>query len=252
MNYRLLLTSAIFSMMMSCSKDNSPQQEILTPGSFADVNTLNILPAELYTQKGKIANQQEVMHFVNKKGLSNTFFIYGLTTLYQDTDLTLVINDDNTAVIQGNIPQNSFRAVISDYKNGQFIITGTDSITSMIGNPGFPSGYVRDPYSMSTCGTDLHIGLLSTSKTCVPVQVFHDTYTQRCSYTPIAAVEVQDANMVFIPTLSYYFTQGIAGERCTFGLYNSWNTLNPEFYKQLSAGDTVLVQRKQIILKKTT
>jgi len=252
MNYRLLVISALIGMMTSCSKDSGHEQESLVPGTFADINTLNVLPAELYTQKGMITNQEEVAVFINKKGLSNSFFDHGITTLNKEVDLTLVVKEDNTVELKREIPGKAFRALISDYRNRRFVITGIDSITSMVGSAGTPLGSISNPYSISTCGTNLNIGLLEVPRTCVPVLVPPNAYTRRCTYLPIAAIEVENANMLFIPTLSFYFTQGTGRQRCTFGLHNSWNILNAEFYKQLSAGDTVLIQKKQIILKKIT
>lgn len=251
MNYRLLFSSALIGLLMSCSEDNQ-QEETMVSGTFNDINTFNVSPAELYTQKGKIINQEEIAFFVNRKGLSNSFFVNGVTKLQKDIDYTLLVREDHTAELKRDQPGSSFRASISNLQDRRFIITGTDSITSLVGSAGTPLGYVSNPYSVSTCGTNLQIGSLTPSKRCVPIPNFGGAYTERCTYLPIAFIEVENANTLFIPTLSYYFTQGHGSQRCTFGLNNSWNVLNSEFYKQLASGDTVLVQKKQIILKKST
>lgn len=66
MNYRAL-SLILFVGMISCSKDKSadaPQAGIKVTGTFKDVNTLRVVPAELYSSRGKINDVVKTMEFV--------------------------------------------------------------------------------------------------------------------------------------------------------------------------------------------
>ena len=98
MNYRAL-SLILFVGMISCSKDKSadaPQAGIKVTGTFKDVNTLRVVPAELYSSRGKINDVVKTMEFVYSRGIITSFRVDGTTQILQDMEQSLQINEDNT------------------------------------------------------------------------------------------------------------------------------------------------------------
>jgi hypothetical protein len=257
-----LSASLLFS---SCSKTGDESEQKDAPvGVFNASNTIRVLPAEMYTANGRVSDASKVQQFVNRKGITQSFIVDGTTNLIANTALSLEFGANEDVKIK-YFNQPSFSLKIKAYDKTTFAVEAADSASVLVPLPGgqviggVPMGnYYGSSILNYKCDEFLktyNIAQFDNRFVCKDIPA-PTGYSSTCKYKMQFPVEVLDNTTLQIPMLfSFYTTAGVQTPSntlypCRLYIKEEWNILNRDFFKNLKAGDTVLVQRREIHLKK--
>lgn len=215
-------------LAFSCSKKEDIEVNSLK-GVFSSKNIFHIYDPELYTREGKVLTKNAAVDFVKNKGLTDKFIIDGRKEI--QVNIPFIIEMDGN----GNFSATSFG---EHYVDGE-IQRKAYNIALLVGKE---STYLYTP------------GITEIMNRFPPPVICKDIpsstgYPQICTAKIVVPIEVKNSKTLVVPVCSYYYSWDkmsskgyLQGERANF--------LKSDFYKELSIGDTVLIQRKEHVLEK--
>ncbi|WP_353132995.1 hypothetical protein [Pseudopedobacter sp.] len=235
--YFLILFSAV---TFSCSKKESPEI-ILLQGNFSSENTLNVYKTELYTNKGKITNETIIANYINRKSLTGVFLDSKIKTLYMSTHLTIEIDQ------QGNFSSTNFYRPYASGKmerltNNEVLLISNDSTTRY-----FPPGNIGGGIFVN-CPADYVLRYPPSIK-CISMPL-ETGYSEVCKTKILIPIIIKNSESLAIPIYTISYSGNGIGDKERCVLQEQSNFIKEDFYKNLSEGDTVLVQKKEQLLKK--
>lgn len=235
--YLLILTFAVTS---SCSKKENPET-ILLQGTFSSENALNVYKTELYTNKGKTTNETVITNYINRKSLAGVFHDSKIRTLYKPTYLTVEIDQ------QGSFSSTNFSHPYAGGKmerltNNEVLLISNDSTTTY-----FPRGNIGDGIS-TNCPVDFILRYPPSVK-CTPMPS-GTGYSEVCKTRILIPIIIKNIESLAIPIYTISYSGKAIGNKDRCVLQEQSNFIKEDFYKNLSEGDTVLIQKKEQLLKK--
>lgn len=226
------------SLLAGCGKD--PETQPVLAGSYQAGPVISTADIMLYTSTGRVDNRAMVDNFLaRRKNLSGYFsrVDVALPTAYS---LTLAFRGNNrvTLLSKSATSTDSTLTEITAQSAQRLVLANKDSISNL--RPGSPSRV--DQLS------DLIPGEQPVRR-CAAASVSSGTYALACRYRPIRVITSHDGKL-FLPQLSWLIQTG-NGYGISYWAYSGvQNTFNTAVLSQLQAGDTLVVQAREIAFSK--
>ena len=227
-------------LLAGCHKDKEAEVAPDLTGTYTASATVRAAhPIVLYTKDGQVNDQNLINRFLKRQP---SFF----AEYFSATDQT----PNTGAITQLAFRGNGRATLLTSYSSYK------DSVLTKV--VARPAGGLLLQY-VDTTGVYTNIGLPCDTRInalAVYVRNFNAPtqctalnpatgYSQYCRINPIRLVGVRDGQP-FIPYLSWCLRIGT----CSFAQGGEWNTFNPAILSRLVAGDTLVVQEREIALQK--
>ncbi len=240
----LLIFIAVF---YACSKDSADKTAgSVYAGTFEASADIRDFPAELYVKAGKITDTAKISAFIKRKQIGNI-----LTARVDVSDMKLIVNKDNSAEFTGLYYPDQLKGTLLRYSESLLLLTAKDSV--IVKTPegsAVPVGYYGNGLAMIyQCAQPASVFVVYSQSSCIALAP-GSGYSQQCRYLPVTELEYEDDHTLAMPALIYRGYSGQGSQQCSTGFSYVPGLLNPNFYKDLGPTDSVIVVKKQIILKK--
>lgn len=226
------------ALLTGCHKDAAITSYTLSGKYVADNTLVAANSITMYTKNGQVTNQAVVTRFLARKQWLTSYFSPTDEPINTGSTLSLAFRANNRAALLTTAPGyiDSIQTEVLDKQANTFILQNLDSV-----------GY----FGSATSGCSVRLAQLADyiknfypKKHCQNVSPATG-YSQYCQQWPLRVVKVRDGQL-FIPYYSWY----VQANSCYLAYRAEWNTFNPAILNQLAAGDTVVVQEREIRLRK--
>ncbi|MBN8675242.1 MAG: hypothetical protein J0L56_13990 [Chitinophagales bacterium] len=241
MKKKLPLIALLF-FLLACNRQT--ETDFFINNTYTTENVASVDLPRLFTSDGEITNLTLIRDFVERHttqvGFQNNF-LFGISSQLLDTTFKLKISfrADGSAVVERcnhfslTSPLETYTASYTNYAQDILLVTETDSVTNVteIGNcQSITEAIVRDLSAMS----------------CIQV-----SNTKICSYKYSFPLKKSNnrITMPFIRRL-VYSRRPPFGPTCGLETYRERNIFNPSGISVLTQYDTVVIQTKEVVLKK--
>gem|GEM_PF-4799182 len=229
------------SLLGSCHKDPETSPLVL-PGEYQAAGTLTTAPILLYTKNGPVDNAALVDKLIARRRLGS-YFSRADVPMAAGSTLTLTIRDNGTARLVFGSPAfaDTVEAEVMGQSATSFVLASRDSV----GGPELAA----TPNRCEVLAGKIRV--LYPPKRCRPIAYTPGTYEQYCRFRPSRLITIRNGQL-FIPQLSWLIQNqtgaGPGTSVCTLAYSGEWNALDPAILNQLVAGDTIVVQQRQVAL----
>ena len=230
-----LLTVVAF--LVGCQKDTERISYSLS-GKYTAENTLRATnPIAMYTMAGQVNNAAIVTSFLAKRPMLNSYFSATDATIPGGNTLTLTFRANNQATLLTTSPSytDSIRAEVTDQQLASLRLQQVDSV-NILGSSSYSctrvaelSEYIKEVYPGKRCRA---LPLVSG-------------YSQLCKVRPVRVVGAHGSQL-YVPYFSWFVQAG----GCTLAYSGEWNMFNRAVLSHLAAGDTIVVQEREVALRK--
>ena len=195
-------------------------------------------PIALYTKDGQVTDQGLLDRFVARRiWLAGYFSTTDLTVnAGVTTQLAFRGNDRVTLLTTSASSRDSSQTRLVARQSGSFLLQYVDTLGAYTG--------IGLPCDTRINTLAVYVRNFNAPSQCVALSPATG-YSQHCRINPIRLVGVRDGQL-FIPYLSWCLRIGT----CSFAQGGEWNTFNPAILSRLAAGDTLVVQEREIALQK--
>jgi hypothetical protein len=241
MNFKILkfLFCAIFlaCFINSCKKDNKANSPVISlKGLYEAVDSINLYAPEMYTSNGLVNNPKLLEPYFGGLIIS-----HAQLTPFKNNSLKVNFKDDGHVTVSlvfddGTLSSNEF--TINDKSSTGFVLKAVNTVKDQF-----------TPSKKKLKGVDAIVedsNLINPFSDCVPQNVDIPFLGDKCTFRDTKAFIVENDQIY----LSYYslsisdvFQDGISIE-------NVQGVFNTNVFKQLTPGDTLIVQRKALLLRK--
>jgi hypothetical protein len=234
-HYYLLLTAAV--LLTGCRKDEERISYDLS-GTYTAENTLRAAnPIAMYTSAGQVTNAAVITRFLAKRQNLSDYFSATDIAIPSNTTLRLVFRANNRATLLTTAPNysDSIRTEVTDQQVASLRLQNLDSVTTLPGASYSCSkvselaDYIKEVYPGKRCR------LLPPAS----------GYSQICKQRPVRVVGAHGSQL-YVP----YFSWLVQANGCFIAYSGEWNIFNRAVLSHLAAGDTVVVQEREIALRK--
>lgn len=240
MKYRVLLL-LIASSFYSCSKSDNPEVQSRIEGTFLSINVIQLQPVRMFTMNGEVKDNGIIAQYIVLKRLYNTFNM-APGPREEEIDASIRINGDKS--VESKTGTTIFNGTIADYEGNILKVTGKISE-----NPtAQPAGD-----SCSDRVKNINLWRFDHQVDCTDLPIATG-YVRQCKILPGFFMVMESPERLYIPIqnvqLSNYTRYNDQHSECYYIGKGGWNLINPDTYKNLRAGDTLIVQEKRLILEK--
>ncbi|MDJ0365298.1 hypothetical protein QMK33_09040 [Hymenobacter sp. H14-R3] len=225
------------ALLAGCHRDAERISYDLT-GKYTAVSVITAAnPIAMYTAAGQVTSQPVITRFLAKRAWLDTYFSATDAPVANNGTLTLTFRGNNRATLLSAAPgyaTDSIRAEVTDQQLTSFRLQNLDSAanftsTTYCPRPAELAAYIKDAYPGKKC--------INTSPA--------TGYGQYCQTRPVRIIGAH-GNQLYVP----YFSWLVEGGRCSLASGGEWNTFNRAVLSHLVAGDTIVVQEREIALKR--
>lgn len=244
-SHRLLLI--LIAVFCACSKDSTEKAtDSSSAGTFKASLDIRHFPAELFVKAGKITDTAKISAFIKRKQIGNI-----LTARVDVSDMKLIVNEDSSAEFTGLYFPDHLKGTLIRYSENLLLLTARDSVVRLTPQgSALPVGYYGNGLSMTyQCAQPASVFVVYSQSSCMTLASGSGN-SQQCRYLPITELEYEDERTLAMPALVYRGYGGQGNQQCSTGFSYAPGLLNPDFYKDLGPSDSVIVVKKQIVLKK--
>jgi hypothetical protein len=234
-SYYLLLVAAVF--LTGCGKDEERISYDLS-GTYTAENTLRAAnPIAMYTSAGQVTNTAVIARFLAKRQSLSDYFSATDVAIPSNTSLRLTFRANNRATLFTTAPNysDSIRTEVTDQQIASLRLQNLDSITTLPGTSysckkiSELADYIKEVYPGKRCR------LLPNPF----------GYSQGCRQRPVRMIGAHGSQL-YIP----YFSWLVLADGCSLAYSGEWNMFNRAVLSHLAAGDTVVVQEREVALRK--
>lgn len=234
-HYRLLVALVVLSA--GCQKDKERIAYDLT-GTYTAEHTLRAAnPIAMYTSAGQVTNTAVVTRFLARRLNLSTYFSATDVAVPSNTTLRLAFRANSQAILFTTAPNysDSVRTEITHQQINSLRLQNLDSISTLSGISYSCkkvlelADYIKEVYPGRRC------------------QAMSPTtgYSQYCKTRPVRVVGARGSQL-YVP----YFSWLVQADGCSLAYKGEWNLFNTAVLNHLAAGDTVVVQEREILLSK--
>ncbi len=234
-SYYLWLAAAV--VLAGCRKDEERISYNLS-GTYTAENTLRAAnPIAMYTAAGQVTNTAVITRFLARRQGLASYFSATDVPVPSNTSLRLTFRANNRATLVSTAPNyvDSIRTEVTDQQLASLRLQNLDSITTL-SNASYSckkvselAGYIKEVYPGQRC------------QAMPPVT----GYSQICKQRPVRMVGAHGSQL-YVP----YFSWLVLADGCYIAYSGEWNLFNRAVLSHLAAGDTVVVQEREIALRK--
>jgi len=225
-------------LLSSCGKDKEAQPT--WTGSFRAGPAISATDIVLYTSTGRVDNKLLVDKFLaRRKGLA-TYFSRVDVPIPAAYSLTLAFRGNNrvTVLSEGPTGTDSVLTEITSQSPQRLVLANRDSVTILRSAPQSRAEQLSSLMQGEQPG-----------QRCLSLPYASGTHSQYCRVRPIRVVTSHDGKL-FLPQLSWM----VQAAGAYWGFYSAYsgvqNTFNTSVVSQLAAGDTLVVQAREVPLFK--
>lgn len=226
--------------MAGCSKDKETQP--ILAGSFQAESVINTAPIMMYTNAGLVDNQALVDKFLARhtKGLDGYFSRVDvpIPTAYSFI-LAFRGNSQVTLLSKGAMSTDSVLTEITSQSSQRLVLAEKDSITIFRGTP---SDRAEELSSLMQ-------GEQPGQRCSNPPPSMPYIHSQYCRVRPIRVITSHDGKL-FLPQLSWLIQTSTTYRTSSWAYSKVQNTFNTAVLNQLVAGDTLIVQAREVPFSK--
>lgn len=235
MKYNFYLFLAGLGLLASCGKDKENQPVLA--GSFQAEYVINTAPIMMYTSAGLVDNQALVDKFlVRRKKTLDDYFSRVDVPLPVTYSLILAFRGNNrvTLLSKGATSTDSILTEITSQSSQRLILVHKDSVNILHNTPSNRITQLTELMQSEQPG-----------QRCSNVPSSSSMYSQYCRVRPIRVI-MSHGGKLFLPQLSWLIqTSNTYGT--SYSAYSRvQNTFNTSVLNQLVAGDTLIVQAREI------
>ena len=233
--YYLLL--ALGGLLTSCQKDKERISYDLS-GAYTAENTLRAAnPIAMYTSAGQVNNAAVITRFLAKRQNLSDYFSATDVAIPSNTTLRLVFRANNRATLYTTAPNysDSTRSEVTDQQIASLRLQNLDSIMVLSGT-GYACNRVSDLSD--------YIKEINPGRRCLAAPTTTG-YSRYCRIRPVHVVGARGSQL-YVPYFSWLIQTG----GCYTAYSGEWNMFNRAVLSHLAAGDTVVVQEREIALRK--
>lgn len=237
---RLICFGLVAIGLLTACKDTSVQGPSFDPsGTYTVSATAQTGPVRMFTQAGEVQNASLVRAF-SIRHYGNLLYSPGVVSPFQTAELVFTSTSEaglnTTALMNGGLSRSSVAVDVTSQTNANLLLTSKMSGPSLFMpvNPDRCINILRDIRGFPPVYTCTALPPSSGSST-------------RCDYKPVYVLKLKgkDASLA---AMSFIFVASANGQSCTLGWRNEFNVLNPNLPRQLTAGDTLVVQEAEFPL----
>lgn len=235
------LTSLLL-LLSACAKDDSAP--VLT-GSYRTESTIRAGVMLLYTANGVTSNSAAISRFLRHYPNVRSYFLRRDSTL-TGYPLELNFRENNRVTLASVVPPGTDDHMVewevTTRARKHYLLSELDSVVAYKPSTGYP-------YNQSPCGE-----LAQKVREHQPAQRCFNVaqasgYEQVCRFRPLHLLTFRNEQPA-LPLLSWLGVVARNGRQCWVASGSEWNTPSPSLRQNLSAGDTVLVQLNEVMLRK--
>jgi hypothetical protein len=233
--YFLLLGAAL--LMVSCQKDKERIAYDLS-GTYTAENTLKAAnPIAMYTSGGQVTNTAVITRFLARRQGLASYFSATDVAIPGNTSLRLSFRANNRATLISTAPNyvDSIRTEVTDQQIASLRLQNLDSVTTLPGT----SYSCRKMEELASYIKEVYPG-----KRCRPLPATSG-YSQLCKQRPVRMIGAHGSQL-YVP----YFSWLVQADGCYIAYGGEWNIFNRAVLNRLATGDTVVVQEREIALRK--
>lgn len=233
--YFLLLGA---SFLGGCRKDE--ETPLALTGSFQAGPAISTADIVMYTSAGRVDNQPLVDKFLARRKNLATYFSRVDVPLPAAYSLTLTFRGNNrvTLLAKGATSTDSILTEITAQLPQRLVLASIDSINILRNAAQNRADQLSDLVPSER-----------PNQRCLNVAVSSGTYSQACRMRPIRVITKHD-NKLFLPQLSWLIQTSSAYGGFSWAYSGVQNTFNTALLNQLVAGDTLVVQAREIPFSK--
>ncbi len=226
-------------LLSSCDKEDDPSSAL--PGKYQSATTIVATPIEMYTKDGLVKDALLVDKFLARE--RTTYFSRVDVPVDDGSSFSLTIGNNKQATLITTSPLDKItvQAEVVSQTSSYFTLADVDSISaSFSAGPRSRCDLLRE-----------QVTLVLPEKNCGGLP-FSTAYSQLCKYRPTRAIIIRD-NKLYLPLFSWLIkTVAPPPNRgACFSAYSGvQNIFNPAMLAQLTTGDTLVVQVKEVALLK--
>ena len=234
--YYLLLIAAL--VLTGCRKDEERISYNLS-GTYTAENTLRAAnPIAMYTSAGQVTNAAVITRFLARRQNLSDYFSATDVAIPSNTTLRLTFRANNRATLFSTAPNysDSVRTEVTDQQIASLRLQNLDSITTLPGGTSYScrkvselADYIKEVYPGKRCRA-------------LPLA---SGYSQICKQRPVRMIGAHGSQL-YVP----YFSWLVLADGCYIAYSGEWNMFNQSVLSHLAAGDTVVVQEREIALRK--
>ena len=230
---------AVAALLVGCHKDQEAPEAVAfdTSGRYhAGPTILATNPITMYTRSGAVTNPTVVDRYLARRPWAADFFSRTDANPGNAVSLTLTFRSLNRATVTVTGPNNYLDSVRADVSVAAdyLVLKQLDTLSALL---------PLNTSCMSRAGQlSEALRQLQDDKTCVALPAVTG-YSQSCKVRAVRQLKSR-AGQPYIPLLSTLVQTGT----CQTAVSNQWNSLSTAPLSQLAAGDTVLVQERELPL----
>jgi hypothetical protein len=239
MKYHFYLLLAGISLLAGCGKDKENQPTLA--GSFEAEPVIKAAAIVMYTNAGVVNNQALVDKFlVRRKMVVDDYFSRVDVPLPATYSFTLAFRGNNrvTLLSKGATRTDSVLTDITSQSSQRLVLAQKDSVTILRGS--------------SADRAEELSGMMQSEQPGQRCQILPPSsgiYAQYCRVRPIRVITSHDGKL-FLAQLSWLIQTSTAYRTSYWAYRGVQNTFNTSVLNQLVAGDTLVVQAREIPFKK--
>ncbi|GAA4370679.1 hypothetical protein GCM10023185_45350 [Hymenobacter saemangeumensis] len=239
MRHKYLLITGIV-LLSACKKDQE-EAPLEVSGEYQTGTTLHAAPIELYTRAGLVNNAQVVDAFIQRNSIRTPYFFSRTDVpLGGTTPSRLSINASGQAklIAPGQPGADTLRAQVISQQPDRLVLAGPDSTSRIVSLPLNRCDFLEEKVQLVVPAKRTRDFSSSTG------------YGRSTRYLPIKVIGIRNRQL-YIPFLSWAVKHtGTQTGTCMTAAFGSWNFFDPAILSQLTTGDTIVVQRREISLHK--
>lgn len=227
-------------LLLGCKKDR--EAPLVLVGKYeASTSPVAATPIRLYTVNGIVDNQVIVDNFIKRQSWVQDYFFRNAVPAPNNASLVLAIRSNMRATLIDThaTSTDSVRAEVLSQNDQSFLLANVDSASVLLSSN-----------STSRCEQlGERIKNVYPGKRCRSLPPFTG-YSSYCMIRPVRVITIKNGNL-FIPQFTWLVKTGQPSQSiCGLAYSKEWNTFNPAILNQLVAGDTIVVQEREIPLLK--
>lgn len=234
MKHSYLLAASLL-LFSACGKDDEP--ELSLPGEYQAENRIVATPISMYTSNGQVNNTGLIDNFIRRYRVEENFSRTDVAVPAGNT-ITLSIDANNKATFVSVEPalQNpdTLKAEILSRTQNYLSLAGLDSTSNF------------EIIWPNRCQQlDQNMILLQPSKRCRPVSTTAGSFSLLCRYRRTLALLIKEDGLR-LPMFSWMIVSRQGSNSCVNGIRAIPNMFNTTVLNQLRAGDTIVVQVREV------
>lgn len=239
MRHSYLLAASLLLFSACGNDDDTP--ELSLPGDYLAENRIVATSINMYTSNGQVNNTSLIDNFIRRNRSTDNFSRTDVAVPAGNT-LTLSINSNNKATFVSTTtsPQRSdtLKTEIMSRSPDHLALANLDSVS------------IPTPAQLNRCEElSQNMTQVQPNKRCRPVSLTAGLVSQVCRYRPASALLIKDGSLR-LPLFSWIIVNRQGGNYCGNGYSGVRNLFNTAVLNQLRAGDTIVVQVREVPLIK--